>query len=155
MTRKLLIPLFLMAFLPQIAFSGTKSVVMEASILNQNGIAISNFYARPSMGAQNTAAAYFNLHNTTGNDIKLLRITSGLSDNVELHDHVNQGGIMRMVKIDSIPLASGAQVALKPGSLHVMIMNPKKEVKAGTLLPLELHFSNGEKFTAHFPVKAF
>jgi copper(I)-binding protein len=48
-----------------------------------------------------------------------------------------------------LPLAAGQTVELKPGGLHVMLMDLKAPVKAGDAVPLTLVFegANGQRHT--------
>jgi copper(I)-binding protein len=55
------------------------------------------------------------------------------------------GGMM-MQEIENIPVPAGGAVELKPGSLHIMVMGLKQELKPGDTFPLTLIFENaGER----------
>ena len=51
--------------------------------------------------------------------------------------------MMKMVQIDSIEVPAEGSVSLKPGGLHIMLMDVKKPMKAGDKVNLTLKFSDG------------
>lgn len=86
---------------------------------------------------------------------KPLRITGGFSKDfagAELHRTVVENGISRMVG-GALTLAPGAAAALEPGSWHLMLMKPARELKAGDRVPIALRCGRqATEFT--FTVKA-
>src|SRR3546814_18143186 len=69
-------------------------------------------WARPSTGK--TGAAYFTIKNN-GADDKLTGVTADVSAKVQLHDMEMDGNIMRMRKLDALPLPAGKTVNVPPG----------------------------------------
>lgn len=78
----------------------------------------------------------------SGNDTLVAASVDIPGTTTELHD-VQKG---RMAKIEKIPIPSNGSVVLHPGSLHIMIFNMPREVKAGRNFTLTLLFSkSGQK----------
>jgi copper(I)-binding protein len=70
-------------------------------------------------GAPNTAG-FMSL--TSPVDDALIGASAGISGAVELHTHAEQGGMMRMRKVDRVELPAGQLVELKAGGNHLMFI---------------------------------
>lgn len=60
-----------------------------------------------------------------------------------LHETVFDGSTARMVMRDSLVVAPGAKVELRPGGLHLMLMKPSAPVTAGSSVALRLTCATG------------
>lgn len=112
------------------------SAAVEHSISSQQ-ITIDGYIARLSPKMKNAGAVFMRIKNSGKEDDYL---ASGQVDiknaYVELHDVIKG----KMVKIDRIVVPSGRSVELKPGGLHVMILNLPDEVKENYEFRLRLRF---------------
>lgn len=52
-------------------------------------------------------------------------------------------GKAMMIRQQAIPIEANTMINLKPGSYHLMLMNPLRSLKAGEKVELQLHFDNG------------
>jgi hypothetical protein len=50
------------------------------------------------------------------------------------------GGVMKMRKIDKLPIAEGKTIILKPSGDHIMLFDLEKPLKEGEQLPITLVF---------------
>jgi len=98
---------------------------------------ISHPWARPSIGK--TGAAYFTIKNNGAAD-RLTGIAADISAKVQLHDMEMDGNIMRMRKLDSLPLPAGETVKVAPGGLHIMLIGLTGPLKPGDTFPMRLTF---------------
>ncbi|MDP3124813.1 MAG: copper chaperone PCu(A)C, partial [Thiobacillus sp.] len=55
------------------------------------------------------------------------------------------GDVMRMREVQALDLPKGKTVALQPGGFHIMLMNLKKPIAAGEIIPLTLVIESGGK----------
>ena len=85
------------------------------------GIVISSARVLPPFPGRDTAAGYMSLTNHSKTDDKLVSVTSPISDAVEIHNHIEEGGVMKMRQVEGIMLKAGETVELKPGSFHLMM----------------------------------
>lgn len=113
------------------------------------GIEISNARINPPLPGQSTGVAFMELANY-GDDDRLLAVSTEVSDRVELHTHLHEGGVMKMRRVDGIELPHDEPVALKPGGLHVMLFNT--DVALGDQVVLTLDFETAEDVTVVAPV---
>lgn len=109
-------------------------------------IMVSSAFVREPVSAQSVSGGYFKLTNHTGQDDKLLSVTSPISDNVELHTHKKEDGVMKMRRIMHVDLPAGETVTFKPGGLHLMMF--QTDMPDGTEdVSLTLNFENAEPVT--------
>lgn len=95
-------------------------------------IRISQPWARATPGGAKVAAGYLTITNTGRAADKLIGGTAAVSGAFELHDMTMTDGVMRMRRIEGgIVLAPGATVTLRPGGMHVMLMDLKQPLKQG------------------------
>jgi len=83
------------------------------------------------------------LTNTGEKEKLLVGVRSDIAENIELHNHTMDNGMMRMRRIAHVHLPSGKMVALTPGGMHMMIFRLKKPLVAGNVVELELQFADG------------
>ncbi|MPS46008.1 MAG: copper chaperone PCu(A)C, partial [Stenotrophomonas sp.] len=87
---------------------------------------------------------------------KAVAITGAASssfDDVSLHETTIVDGVSRMRAIERLPLAAGARAELKPGGLHLMLMQGKGALKEGQVLPLRLRLEGGGEASATLTVR--
>ncbi|WP_427453339.1 copper chaperone PCu(A)C [Litorimonas sp. WD9-15] len=133
-----------------------KLLVLSAAILaacsaasTEEGIEISDIRFNPPLPGQTTGVGFMSLENKGPAD-RLISASSPLSDNIELHTHLNDNGVMRMRKVDAIDLPAGETVELKPGDYHIMIFDT--EMVAGEETTVTLDFETAEDVTLVVPV---
>lgn len=116
-------------------------------------IAVSGAFARETPPSAKVGGAFLTLENT-GADDRLTGASSPVAGRVELHNHTMQDGVMKMREIEGgIPLHSGETVALKPGGMHIMLMDLKAPLKRGDTVPVTLDFESGGDITVEIPVR--
>ena len=101
-------------------------------------VSISSPWVRLLPPGVKTTAAYM-LINTSEAD-QLLGGKSPAVDRVELHESSMQDGMMQMRHIPELNLEAGAQVELKPGSYHLMLIGLKQSLAEGQTVPVTLIF---------------
>lgn len=107
------------------------------------GIVVVDPYIRMVPQGVPTTGAFMLIKNTGNTDRKLLRVDSPIAKSVELHNHVNDNGVMRMRPVKEIELKAKGQAELKPGSFHVMLIDLTKVLQEGEKVPMTLSFDDG------------
>jgi copper(I)-binding protein len=116
-------------------------------------VSIGDPYARAVPPGQPNSAVFMSLENLSDRDQALVAAESPVSEIVELHTHVEEGGMMRMRRIDKIDIPTGETVTLQPGGLHVMLIGLKQPLDAGDTVDLTLVFEDGSRSTVQAPVR--
>lgn len=100
-------------------------------------------WARATPGGAKNGAAYMTLESADAD--ALVAASSPVADKVEIHTHAQEGGVMKMMRVEEVPLDPGKKVELKPGGEHVMLIGLKRPLKEGERFPLTLTFRNAGK----------
>ncbi len=93
-------------------------------------------WVRATVAQQKATGAFMQLTSTQGG--KLISAQSPAAGVVEVHEMAMDGNVMKMRAVNSLELPAGKAVDLKPGGLHVMLMDLKQQMKAGDSVPLTL-----------------
>lgn len=113
----------------------------------QSPVQVQDAWARATVANQSATGAFMKL--TAPAATRLVEVRSPAAGIVEIHEMKLVGDVMRMRAVDVLPLPAGQAVELKPGGLHVMLMDLAAPVKAGDAVPLTLVFEgpDGQRFT--------
>ena len=128
------------------------SIVSIAAVFGAD-IEIERAYARASIPNVPNSAAFFVIKNNSDKDIAITSANSDVAEKNELHTHIKENKMMKMMKIEKLVVPAKSSLELKSGGDHVMLMGLKKELKAGDEISLELSFSDGDKKSIKVPVK--
>ena len=116
-------------------------------------IEIEGAYARASIPNVPNSAAFFVIKNNSDKDIAITSANSDVAEKNELHTHIKENQMLKMMKIEKLVVPAKSSLELKSGGDHVMLMGLKKELKVGDEINLELSFSDGDKKKIKVPVK--
>jgi hypothetical protein len=98
-------------------------------------------WARPTVAQQPTGAAYLSIENRGKNADALVRASSPIAAEVQIHSMKMEGTTMRMREVGKLEIPAGAKVALTPGDgYHMMLIGLKQPLKAGDKFPMQLVF---------------
>ena len=123
------------------------AVVLTASQAWAGDITVGDVWARASAGGAGGVGAVFLTITNQGDDDQLVAVQSPVTSMAELHTHRDMNGIMIMRKVDTIPVAAGQKVELKPGGLHIMLMNMNTALTDGDSFPVTLTFAKAGTMT--------
>ena len=128
------------------------SIVSIAAVFGAD-IEIEGAYARASIPNVPNSAAFFVIKNNSDKDIAITSANSDIAEKNELHTHIKENQMLKMMKIEKLVVPAKSSLELKSGGDHVMLMGLKKELKVGDEINLELSFSDGDKKSIKVPVK--
>lgn len=109
-------------------------------------------WARTTVPGASVSAAY--MHIKSAKPMKLVKAESPVAGMTEIHQMSMKDGVMNMSAVDAVEIPAGKLVDLKPGGLHVMLMQLKQPIKKGEEVPLKLTFEDAAKKTIVLDVKA-
>ena len=90
-------------------------------------------------------AGYVSFHNPGDSAVTIVRAHSNDFGHVEFHESLMVDGMMQMKPVDSLTIPAGGNVHLKPGGLHMMLMQPAKPTTPGETYDLQLEFEDGSR----------
>jgi copper(I)-binding protein len=87
-------------------------------------------------------AGYMQLMNHDGNTATIVSISSDAFKKVEIHQTMNNDGMMSMHQIKTLVLEAHGMISLEPGGMHLMLMKPTRALKIGDEVEILLQFDN-------------
>ena len=129
-----------------VAAMATSSMVMAE-------VTVKDAYARAVPPGQMNSASFMMLNNDDEKSVSLVSGSSSVAKVVELHNHINENGVMKMRQIEKIDIPANGMAHLQPGGLHVMLIGLKKDLMEGDNIDLNLEFSDGSSQELTIPVK--
>ncbi|CUU88747.1 copper chaperone PCu(A)C [Campylobacter hyointestinalis] len=107
-------------------------------------IDVNGAFAKATPPNAQNSAAFMTITNNTDQNISLVSASNSVSKFTELHTHVSENGMKKMIQIPQIDIPAKSSVELKPGGLHIMMIGLSKAVNPGDKVDLTLNFSNGK-----------
>ena len=115
------------------------------------GVQVSGAWARETMPGQKVAGVYMQLR--SDQQASLVGARSAAANAAEVHRMSNEGGVMRMRRVDSLALPASKTVTLEPGGHHLMLLDINRPLKAGEYVGVTLVIEqSGKRF--ELPVQA-
>ena len=141
--------------LHRIIHSFAASLILVASSLHADSTAVeaSNGWINNLPPSVPMRAGYLQLNNNSDQAVRLVGVESSAFERVEIHETRMQDGVMKMQELDHINIPASGAAELKPGAMHLMMMNPKIDLNPGTEIPVTLHFNDGGVQQVSFKVK--
>jgi copper(I)-binding protein len=100
-------------------------------------------WVRGTVSGQTTAGAYMKL--TSDRRASLLGAESPAAGRAEIHEMSMEGNVMRMRPVPRLELPPGKTVELRPGGHHMMLVDLKRPLKKGDLVPIRLKVELSDK----------
>ena len=107
------------------------------------GVSVRNAWIRESPPGNSMMAAYMELRNNTSRPKVLVAASSSGFQRVMIHRTVLKDGMAGMAHLSQIELAPNASLIFAPGGYHLMLMNPKRTLRAGDPVVINLEFRGG------------
>jgi copper(I)-binding protein len=115
--------------------------------------AVKDPWIRSTVAQQKATGLFAQITSTAGG--KLGSASSPVAGVVEIHEMSMDGNVMKMRAVpNGLDLPPGKAVDLKPGGYHVMLMDLKKELKAGDTVPVTLVIEGAGKKRETIEVQA-
>lgn len=115
-------------------------------------VSVKEAWVRATVPQQKVTGAFLQM--SSGQEARLIAISSPVAASAELHKMDMEGDVMKMRAIDALALPAGKMVELKPGSYHIMLMDLKAQVKEGDIVPLSLTVETKGKKRVNIQVQA-
>jgi len=103
-------------------------------------LGITHAWARATAATAKTGAAYLTVTNKGTSDDRLIGVASPVAAKAELHTSQMDNNIMRMRPLEAVEIKAGGRAELKPGGMHIMLVDLKSPLKVGAKFPITLRF---------------
>ncbi|TXI72150.1 MAG: copper chaperone PCu(A)C [Dechloromonas sp.] len=108
-----------------------------------DSVTVQDPYVRLAPPNAPATGAFMVIRNGGDKDVKVVKASNPASKVTELHTHLNEGGVMKMRPVPAIEVKAKGEAVLKPGGLHVMLIDLKAPMKEGDVVPITLSFDDG------------
>jgi hypothetical protein len=127
------------------------AALLLAACAGPQALQVQDAWARP-LPAGSNGGVFFVIENSTGQADRLLSASALVADVTELHMSMMHDGVMQMQMQESVEIPARAEVAFKPGGLHVMLIGLKQGLQPGDTFPLTLIFEKAGKIQVEVTV---
>ncbi|WP_019894047.1 copper chaperone PCu(A)C [Hydrogenovibrio halophilus] len=144
--------------LKQLALSATlvlsSVITLPAMASDADQITVQDPYVREVPPGAMATGSFMQFHNQSDQAISLVKAESDTANRVELHTHTHDNGVMKMREIEQIEIPANGTTELKPGGLHIMLIDLPRILQAGEDVTLTLQFADGSEKTITAPVQS-
>lgn len=118
------------------------SLFVSTPIFASDKIEVENAWIREAPPTAKVMAGYMIISNNSDDTVMLNSVTSEGFGRVEFHRTEMRDGMATMIPITHITIKPHGKITFEPGGLHLMLINPKKPIKADDTVTLNLKFSD-------------
>lgn len=118
-----------------------------------SGINVIDPYVRIVPPGVFITGAYMRIKNTGDVERRLVSVDSSIAQSVELHQHINDRGVMKMRPLKGIRIRAKGEAVLEPYGYHIMLIGLKKQLQEGEHVPLLLHFDDSSSMQIEVPAR--
>jgi len=108
-------------------------------------VTVSDAWIRGTVPGQRATGAFMQLRSS--GDASLVAVATPAAKAAEIHNMVQDNGVMKMRAIAALPLPAGKTVEMGPGGYHVMLLDIAKPMKEGEMVPVTLTFADPSGLT--------
>ncbi|MGP9804633.1 copper chaperone PCu(A)C [Paracoccus sp. NSM] len=125
----------------KLAFFAGAIALAPLAALAHDGMHVNDAYARSANPM--TGAIFMELENHREVDCTLVSVASDAAERVELHTHLEEDGVMKMVHVEEgLPIPAGETRLLERGGDHVMLLGLTQPLADGDVVRLSLDFGD-------------
>jgi copper(I)-binding protein len=117
------------------------------------GVSVRDAWIRETPPGVAMMAGYMKLRNNTSRRQVLVAASSSGFETVTIHRTIVKDGMAGMAHAPQIELTPNASLIFMPGGYHLMLMNPKRTLRAGDPVVINLEFRGGLVLPIAFEVR--
>jgi len=116
-------------------------------------LVIGHPWSRPTASGMPIGVAYLSITNNGPREDTLLSASSPVAARVEFHRTSLEAGMARMRPAGPVVVGPKVTVTAEPGGLHLMLVDLKAPLVAGTTVPLVLIFKSAGEITVQLKIE--
>jgi copper(I)-binding protein len=136
-------------------------VVVLACLLSASACAgppcaprVTDGWIRVTPGGMAMMAGYAHIGNACPSAATIVRASSPAFADTSIHETTMQAGISRMRPVPRLQVPAHGGVVLRPGGVHLMLMQPKTALKAGETVEIDFVLEDGRTVQGRFTLRA-
>jgi hypothetical protein len=111
-------------------------------------IQIQDLWIRETVGNSKVTAAYGKIINNSDQTVYITKVESKAAKIVDIHKTVVEKDIASMIHINKLAIPSKDMVELKPGGVHLMLIEIKNKITKGDEISFDFFLEDGSMFSA-------
>jgi copper(I)-binding protein len=116
-------------------------------------LVVENAWIRNAPPGTMMMAGYGVLHNVGDAPVTVTGADSADFGSASLHKSTNSNGMEHMQPLGDITIAPGQRVTFAPGGNHIMLMQPKKELRLDESVPIHIVTKDADSTVGIFVVR--
>jgi len=129
------------------------ALTFTAAASEEAGVSARDAWMRESPPGVAMMAGYMALRNNTSRSQVLVTARSPDFETVMIHRTIVKDGMASMEHATQIEIAPNASLLFAPGGYHLMLLNPKRTLRAGSRVEVNLEFRGGLVLPVAFEVR--
>jgi copper(I)-binding protein len=130
------------------ALSSSSALAAECTPVVRDGWVRMPPMAMPMM------AGFGRIENPCARPMTIVAVSSVAFGDVSLHETRVVDGVSRMRALPELRIGAGESAVLKPGGMHLMLMQPGATLKPGSKVAVEFALKDGGKLLGEFVVRS-
>ncbi len=128
-------------------------LLLPASSRAEPALSVTEAWARESPPGSPNGAVYLTLHNRGKVPDRFLGASGAVATAIELHTVLMEDQVMKMRRVDAMPVPPGLPVVLKPSGPHLMLIGLTQPLRAGQSFPVRCHFEHAGEISVDVTVR--
>ena len=117
------------------------------------GVSVRDAWIQEAPPGVGVMAGYMGLRNNTSGPHVLVAASSSDFESATIHRTIIKDGIAGMVHAPQVKLTANASLIFAPGGYHLMLVKPKRTLRAGDPVVINLEFRGGLVLPVAFEVR--
>ena len=140
---------------PVVLLAGAACVMLAACATPdaRAGRHVRDAWARPA-DSGTTGGAYLTVVNDGPTPVELVGGTTPAARVLEIHESLQHDGMTHMAARPSIIIGARDSLVMKPGGVHVMLLELTRALAVGDTVPVLLRFASGDSLAVRVPVRS-
>ena len=129
-------------------------VFPSASADVKSDLVVEDAWVRLGPSIVKVHAGYFSIINQSSDkSFRLVGVKSDLFEKVEMHNTSLVDGMMRMEHLHYVDIQAGKKIQFSTSGKHLMLINKRKPIKEGDLIPVTLILNDDQFIDVEMKVK--
>jgi copper(I)-binding protein len=116
-------------------------------------ITVETPWSRATPSGAEVAAGYLTIKNSADTPDRLVSVTAEIAGQTEMHQMSMTEGMMKMRRLDGVPVPAHGSVALEPDASHLMLLDLKRPLREGETFAGTLTFEKAGTVDVTFEVR--
>lgn len=123
-----------------------------AATHEEAGVSVRDAWIRQAPPGASMLAGYMELRNSTSKPQILVAAGSSEFESVTIHRTVVKDGMAGMVHVSQVEIPPQASIIFAPGGYHLMLMTPKRRLRAGDQVIVNLELRDAPVLAVAFEI---